>query len=212
MKFRQWIICEDLKNKILEAAGDSTFPDKVMDYLSAVFESDRSKIEKMPWQNTIKLFYHALASSPKVDIPIIKDAPKEGKDVDWNYDGRNLNYYCHILAGSYGWSLEYIYDLEPGQAMALIQEVLTEDFLTQEFYYSLSEVAYPYNSSTKKSHYKPMSRPYWMKPESAEMPKKVKIRRDFLPVGRIVDASGLPENMMIQGLDVERQPAPEKKK
>jgi hypothetical protein len=208
--FRQWIICEDHKNQVFESAGDGEFPTKIIAYLSAVFDIPEEKLEAKDWVECLKLFEEALTRSPKIDVPIIKNAPREGKDVDWQYAGRNLYYYSHLLASSYGWSLEYVADLGVEEALSLIQEILTEEYLDREFTYSLSEVAYPYNSSTKKSVYKPMPKPYWMKPLVPTMPKRVRMRRDLLPQGLIMDVSGLPDEFKIEGLETVKE-NPDKK-
>ena len=199
--FRQWIICEDHKNQVIESAGGSEFPDKVLNYLSAVFGISKDKLEKKDWVECYHLFTKAVLESPKIDIPLIKDAPAHAKEVDWHYPGRTLYYYSHVLAGAYGWDLEYISNLEVREALALIQEILIDKHLDSEFQYSLSEIAYPYNKSTKKSSYKPLERPYYMRPAVAPVPKKMKMRRDTLPVGLIMDVSGLPDEFKIEGLE-----------
>jgi len=76
------------------------------------------------------------------------------------------------------------------EAFAHIQEILTDRQLEQEFFYSLSEIAYPYNKATKKGEFKPMPRPYWMRP-AVRPTKTIRIKRNLLPVGYGVDASGL---------------------
>lgn len=179
-------------------------PDKILAYLSAALNLKQEDLEKRDWLTCMKLFNQALARSPKIDVPIIKNAPKDGKDADWDYPGRSVYHYTHILASAYGWDAEYIANLEVQEAMALIQEIMTDKHLDEEFLYSLSEIAYPYNKSTKKHNFKPLVRPYWMRPIAPPMPKKVRMRRDMLPVGRIVDISGLPDQFQIEGLETEK--------
>lgn len=125
-------------------------------------------------------------------LPFVKDAPKESqKPAPWDYEGRSWFYWSNLFAKAYGWSLEYISELEVNDAFALIQEILTDEQLDKEFTYGLSEIAYPYNSSTKKSVFKPMPRPYWMK-EDIKPLKKFKYARSLLPMGIIQDVSGMP--------------------
>lgn len=210
ISFRQWFICEDYKDKLIETRGDGRFPETVFAYLSFVLNIPEKKLAEMEWSRVFDLLGTALSSSPKIEIPIVKDAPSGRKPVSWDYPERGFNRYINILAGKYGWSIEYISELEVSQAFALIQEILTDEFLEQEFYYSLSDVAYPYNKSTKKSTYKPMDKPYWMRAASAEKPKRIKIRRDTLPVGRVVDVSGLPPEFQITGYVTEKLEKPER--
>lgn len=208
MRFRQWIICEDLKTKIIKTRRDRQFPETVFAYLSVSIGEEN--VRSLEWDKVVELFSNAIDSTGKIYIPIVKDAPKGGKEPDWNYPGRTFSHYANIIAGKYGWSLEYISELEVNQAFALVQEILTDEFLDREFEYSLSEVAYPYNKSTKKSVYKPMERPYWMRPIAPMQPKKVKMRKDTLPVGRVLDVSGLPPEFQIEGFVTEKVERPEK--
>ena len=122
---------------------------------------------------------------PDTKLPMLNPTGNLGKIPTWHYKGRTWNYYAHMLAREYGWSLEYISDLDRNDALALIQEILTDEQLRKEFEYGMSEIAYPYNKSTKKSEFKPLERPFWMLPK-IEQPKKIKIRKDFLPVGNII--------------------------
>lgn len=201
--FRKWLTLENLKSSILEAAGDGSFPDKVYSYLSAALEVPIEKLERESWESTVLTLLKN--QSKPIDVPILKNAPTNLKPVDWEYEGRTWFYYAHILSSAYGWSLEYIAELDPAEAMSLIQEIFTDDQLEKEFNYSLSELAYQYDKNTKKSNFKPMKRPYWMRPLAPTEVKKVRIRRDMLPQGRIIDMSGMPPQYQIPGLEVERK-------
>lgn len=195
---------ETTKIKIKDAAEGSELPDKVYSYLSAAFGIPVKKLEKHEWQKTLKLFVESQKLFPEITIPIIKNAPKGGKDVDWHYPDREWIDYANILAGAYGWTLEYIAELGVNEALGLIQEILTDEHLEKEFYYGLSEVAYKYDKGTKKSNYVPMKRPYWMNPV-AKAPKKYKMLKSMMPVGLVQDVSGLPEEFRIQGYDSIRE-------
>jgi len=65
-----------------------------------------------------------------------------------------------MLAKNYGWTLEYVSMLQVEEALAKIQEILVDEQLEHEFFYGLSEVAYSYDSSTKKSKFVPMPQSY----------------------------------------------------
>lgn len=186
--FRKWIDLEASKQSIAKATEGVEFPDRVLDYLSVAF----GKTPKEGyWKDTVALFTDALQKTYiEINVPMIKNPPKEGKEPDWNYEGRTWNHLSHVLAKAYGWTLEYIASLDVVEAFGHIQEIFTDRHLEQEFAYSLSEIAYPYNKSTKKNEFKPMSRPYWMRPASKPV-KKIKIKRSMLPVGYGVDSSGL---------------------
>jgi hypothetical protein len=189
--FRKWLTLENLKSELLSAAEDASFPDKVYSYLSAALEIPIEKLKKQPWENTVQTLMKAGNPVVLKDFPILRGATKNGKAVDWDYPERTWVYYSHVLAKAYGWTLEYIADLEVNEAIAHLQEVFTENQLENEFAYSLSEIAYPYNKSSKKSEFKPMERPYWMKAKVSNVARKVMMRKSMLPVGNVQDVSGM---------------------
>jgi hypothetical protein len=203
--FRKWLDLENKKSTFLEAVESEAFPDKVYAYLSTALAIPVKRLDKKSWENTVRsLLKESIRFIPSHDLPILRDAPKDSKPVDWDYPERTWFFYSHMLAKAYGWTLEYIAKLGVNEALAYLQEILTDDHLDREFEYGLSEMAYPYNKSSKKSEFKPMKRPYWMKQSAPKEIKRFKIRRDSLPVGRIVDISGLPAQYAIEGLEVER--------
>lgn len=192
--FRNWLELEKLKGNFIEAAESDEFPEKVFAYLSAALGVPVKKLEEKQWGSTVLTLTETVNSYPQPKgLPILDSAPKGGKEADWNYDGRDWHYYSHLLADAYGWTLEYIADLEILTAFAHLQEILTDEFLEREFYHSLSEIAYRYNKGTKKSDYVPLKRPYWMRVVISKTIKKVKIKKSLLPVGVGIDASGLPK-------------------
>jgi hypothetical protein len=192
-KFKKWIELEKLKSDFISDSESEAFPDRVFAYLSASLSIPVKKLEKKSWEETVKsLLKEASRFSPNRDLPMLKDAPKDsGEKVQWDYPNRTWNYYSHLLAQAYGWTLEYIAELDVDEALAHLQEILTDEHLEHEFVYSLSEIAYPYSKQTKTSHFKPMKRPYWMR-VAVKPIQKMRMRRDLLPVGAGVDLSGMP--------------------
>jgi hypothetical protein len=185
--FKKWVLLEDIKKQLGETVEGVGFPEKVLDYLSIAYDR---KPKEGYWKNTVFSMVEAFKEfSVDSSLPILNQPPSKSKD-ELDYPNRTWNFYSHILANSYGWTLEYISDLDTNEALGHIQEILTGEQLEREFIYSLSEIAYPYNKSTKKGEFKPLTRPYWMRPLSKPV-KKVKIKRTMLPMGHIVDASGL---------------------
>jgi hypothetical protein len=189
--FRKWIDLENHKKSIAEAVEGSEFPTEVIAYLSTAF-GDKGW-EKKPWKTPVYSMMEGFTKFNPKPLPLL-EAPPNKKKVDWEYEGRTWSYFSHILADAYGWTLEYIGSMDVNEALGHIQEILTNDFLNQEFQHSLSELSYEYNKSTKKSYYKPLTRPYWMRPASKPT-QVVRIRRDMLPVGYVIDASGLGKEL-----------------
>ena len=199
MRFRKYLDLENKKSILMAEAESNAFPEKVYAYLSASLDVPVKKLEKQSWESTVlSLVKESAKFTPNHELPLLKDAPKDGdKKVAWDYPGRTWVYYSHLLARAYGWTAEYIANLGVDEALAYLQEILTDDHLDREFEYSLSEIAYPYNKATKTSKFKPMSRPYWMK-LTVQPVKKIKMLRSSLPVGNGVDLSGMPAEFGIQ--------------
>ena len=108
----------------------------------------------------------------------------------WDYEGRTWYSWVHDLAHAYGWSMEYIAELDIDDASSLLQELIIDDQLEKEFYWMTSEIAYPYNESSKKSEFKPLDRPIWMRDEIRSIKEgkdqTVRILKEHLPVGNII--------------------------
>jgi len=203
--FRKFINLENKKIKIVSATEDESFPEKVYSYLSVAFDIPVKKLEKKDWQKTLLDMTEAMRNfAPDSSLPLLQGSPQKEKPADWDYEDRAWAYHSHVLAKAYGWTLEYIAELGVNEALAHLQEILVDEQLEDEFMYGLSEVAYPYNKSTKKSEFKPMKRPYFMRPSISSAIKKVRIRKDMLPQGRIIDVSGMPEEYAIPGLVTEK--------
>lgn len=187
MNFKKWVLLEDAKKELASSVEGVEFPEKVLDYLFTAY----GKTKEGEWKNTVFSVVEAFKEfSIDTSLPLLQPSPKEKKGEDWEYPGRSWNFYSHILAKSYGWTLDYIAELDTLEALGHIQEILTGEQIDREFIYSLSEIAYPYNKTTKKGEFKPLTRPYWMRPISKPI-KKIRIKRSMMPMGHVVDASGL---------------------
>lgn len=191
LSFRKYLDLENLKKQLSEATESNDFPNKVFAYLSV---ASMQINEKETWEQTVvSLLKSIKENQPNKNLPLIRDIPKENnKPLLWDYEGRGFWLWGSVLCKAYGWSLEYVSDLDVNDAFALLQEILTDNQLEKEFQYSLSEVAYPYNKTTRTQNFKPLSRPYWMRASYKEI-KKIRIKKSMLPVGYGVDVSGLPE-------------------
>jgi hypothetical protein len=114
-------------------------------------------------------------------LAFMKEQGPKSQPEPYDYEGRNWAWFVHKLASRYGWGREEIFDLYPEEAAAYLQEILISEHAEAEERYSLSELAYQYDSTTKKSHYVPYRKPPWM--YSTELPKPVKTLRAMLPFG-----------------------------
>lgn len=144
----------------------------------------------------IKLLYQIIAQNKiQAQVAIFQPPKKEAKDtgekISWNYDGRTLAIWINAFASAYHWTLNEILNLPLNTAVYLYQEIAVSEQLEREWQYSLTELAYPYNETTKKSEYKPLPRPDWMSVEADKLIPVSKINVDMLPFGVVEDLSGM---------------------
>lgn len=194
-KFKMWIDLEEIKEKIIKAVEErrDDFPEHLLSYLSTALHVNSKHFKDAEWVRIVYAFYLIVSNSPEIKLPITMPSAEKSKDENWDYEGRTWHLYSHLLAKEYGWTLEYISQLRVRDALAKIQEILTDDQLEREFQHSLSEIAYPYDKSTKKSKFTPLPRPHWMRPKIKEV-KKVRMSKMDLPIG-VVDYAAIPEDI-----------------
>lgn len=195
-KFHTWIQLEELKEKIFRAITekDNEFPDLVFSYLELALKVPKKVFAGKYWEEVIHLFYLVtFVNLPPKHLPIIfvKSELKKKKDA-WDYQGRTWHLYSHLLSKTYGWTLEYIGKLSVEEAIAQIQEVLTDEQLEKEFLWSMSDKSYSYNPKTKTGKAIDLPRPYWMKEPPKSIQKTI-MPVSMLPMGLINDEAIPPE-------------------
>lgn len=189
-------IVEERTSEAIEKGDNAEIADCLYEYLAlAIPDLKRKVFESAPW---LEIIYAVTVVQQTNRIPnadryaILNADGGRSKPPPYSYLGRNKNYYHHILARAYGWSIDEIDQLWPEDAVALIMEILVDEFHEQEFIYSLSEVAYEYDKATKKSRYQPMKKPLWMiqgiktSKERRQKSLLTRLRVDSLPVGHII--------------------------
>lgn len=200
IKFKGWLRLEGIKEKVVKAVaeGSDEFPVLVVEFVATALRVPASYIQDAEWSQMVRAFYEIMMRQPRVSLPLTEPSRDDPKPDDWDYDGRTWQRYSHLLAHEYGWTLEYISRLPVFEALAKIQEILTDQQLEREFYYGLSEIAYPYDAQSKKSYYKPLQRPHWMRPKvNIDKIPRIKMPVAALPMGN-VNYDALPENLKPQ--------------
>ncbi len=189
--------------KAVKAGDGGAIADSLYEYLTTSIPIlDRGNYESAPWFEIIVAFaaIQALNFIPDVDQYAILqnyEDDDKGSAVPWDYPGRGGVVWKHMLAATYGWTIEDIDSLWPETAVELLMEIISDEVQSREFTYHLSEVAYEYDKTTKKSRYRPLKRPPWMvlgSEKTKEERKKsllTKLRRDTLPMGEIVKSPDL---------------------
>lgn len=188
---RLWLELEEIRSSILEAAENRDTDNialSIRSYVSAALGISED-LTLLPWYEVASA-YMLIASLcvPKYDLAILKPKKEEPKpEASWEYPERTFYLWSHILASHYKWTLEYVAEMNFNDALALLQEAMLDEQLQKEWQWSLSEVAYAYNEALKKSEFRPLPRPSWMRGDMIAPPvKKVKIPKSMMPVGKIV--------------------------
>ena len=183
---KEWLALEEIRAKIIGAAESgkdyAAIAVAVRNYISA---ASGSEYKDTVWFETLQNFENALSANLPIHLfPLLKSKEK-GKVMPWEYEGRTWYYWLHIFSKWYGWTEEQIAKLDIDTAIGLLQEILITEQVEHEWQWSLTEIAYPYNQTTKKSEFKELPRPDWMK-KIVPKPEKIMIRTDMLPIGNII--------------------------
>ena len=195
-RLKKWIELEQRKEKIIEAVekGDD-FPNELFSYLSTALGVHSKCYDKADWYQVFQAFYVCLSKFPELELPLLTPSNEKGKDEPWNYPYRTWHLYSHLLAKAYGWTIKEISQLHVEEALAKIQEIIVDDQLEKEFFYGLSEIAYPYDKNSKTSKFVPLPRPHWMRTKIQPV-KKVIIPASMMPVGNVIMEGVLPPELM----------------
>jgi hypothetical protein len=182
---------EEQKNKILRAVEESSdeFPNHLFDFLSTALHFPSHYFRRASWVNVVKAFYVSLThNTHRTELSLFRPSTSKNEkqeNMAWDYDGRSLHLYSHLLAKEYGWKLEYIYNLKLDYALPLIQEILLEEQLEKEFQWTMSERSAYYDDKSKTTKMNPLPRPEWMtKVKELKELKITKTPTNMLPVGQ----------------------------
>lgn len=198
---KKWIKLEDIRYNIRKAAESGNtgeLASQLCLHVSVAFSIPYEDVEKLEWNEVAYAFQvSTLASIPSNEYAILKSNSKNEREISWDYVGRTFYLWANVLASTYGWTLDYIAELDFNDAIALMQEILVDQQIEKEWQWMLSEIAYPYNAGTKKSEFKALPRPDWMKEKKIITPvKNVKILKTMLPVGAVIRMDGTLENIV----------------
>ena len=186
---KDWLDLEELRAKILEAAESrkdyAETSAAVRAYLSAACCVDYTDTS---WFEVVSDYENALkANLPTHSFALLKSKEKHER-MPWEYEGRTWYYWLHIFSKNYGWSEEQIANLDIDTAIGLLQEILITRQEEHEWQWQLTEIAYPYNASTKKSVFQELPRPDWMK-KIVPKPKKIRMKANLFPQGLVIGES-----------------------
>lgn len=195
-RLKQWIQLDELHSEIREATTRNDIQqlmDLVSEFLVVAFSNSSSEVWlALEWEQVLTLLSDILVMNQiRIKLPLIdNNYEKQEKKDAWEYKGRAWAYWVNRLASSYGWTVDKIEALYIEDAVQLLQEILLDQQFKREWEWSQSEIAYPYDASTKKSVFKPLARPSWMKP-IPEAPKTVKMLKSMMPLGNVINMNDL---------------------
>jgi hypothetical protein len=209
LKVKRANLCEWVRiGELQEEIGECLDNGNVIQAATDILEIIRISIPDIDyssrfWYDVSVLFQSVIAiNAPSEKFPILKnftEANKGGKRKKeaWDYRGRGWYFWLHTFAQKYGWDEKTIANLNIDDAVGLYQEIVLEDQMRHEWEWGLSEIAYSYDKTTKKSKLIPLPRPAWMavNPEKKQDPEVLRVNKAFMPMGNIVDiASTSPTN------------------
>lgn len=188
---RDWLRLEELRGHILEAAEKRNFAEVSAGLIAYISAASNLEYRPRAWFDDLEAFENAVRINlPTLSFALLKTKIKDEK-FPWEYEGRTWYYWLHVFSSAYGWTEDVVAHLDIDTAIGLLQEILIEEQLNHEWEYSLTEMAYPYDEKSKKSHFRELPRPDWMK-KITPPPKKVMIRKDMLPVGNVINEVQTP--------------------
>lgn len=191
LNLKEWTVLEENKVVMQEAVERRDFHGIFDTVSSCISIASNAKVEweNKPWFDMLQAYGEAIAiNSPTKPFPILTSTneTKEEK-LPWEYAGRIWYFWVNLFGGKYGWTKEQIEVLDIDDAIGLYQETLIDDQLEKEWeWVGYGEVAFPYDSSSKKSNFKPLTRPSWMVGITAK-PKVIKLLKSLVPVGNVVE-------------------------
>lgn len=189
-KLKQWLYLQDIQEEMLDNLKQKDynhFVDKLCQYLELA--TGETFWKEIHWIDTVLVFYEIQAVNRITkNLPILqpKQITPDKSKMPWDYAGRSWFIWANLLAKTYGWSLEYIEQMDVTDALALIEEISVDLQLDREWEWQRTEIAYSEDPHAKgKVKFNALARPDWMK-EPIKAPKPTKILKSMLPVGNII--------------------------
>jgi len=177
-------------NRGIQNADNGSIVDGLLEFLRVCIPDLEAKdFHSAPWWEVFVAYVavERLNRLPHAaEFAILRFPSDSHRTVPWDNPLRSVILWIHLIASTYSWAKDQIEQLWPEEAVAYVQEILADKQEQREFFHSLSEVAYRYNKATKKSTYKPLTRPAWMVMRSKGGDLVTVIRADMVPVGNVI--------------------------
>jgi len=129
-----------LKHFVLQAIALRPEPDRVVEYVAEASELTRVRVECASFSEVLSA-YQTLTELNRLHgvFPFMSHSHRRGP---LDYEGRSLSTIVHLIASSYGWTRDQIFNLIPEEAFFYVLEILLERHEERDFQYNLSQVGY----------------------------------------------------------------------
>lgn len=190
-KLKLWLTLGSIHDQILDAVAHKDFiliSEYVISYVATALFISEKDLENLPWEEVIDaLIEISRVNLPTFKIPLLNNF-QDMEDVPWDYIGRNWYFWASVFAKEFGWSMEYIAELDVEDALKLLQEILVSNQLEKEWEWAISDKSVSYDLNTKTSKFHPLERPLWMKQGGKVRKKIVQIPEHLMPIGNVIRA------------------------
>lgn len=193
LKLKRWLQLEEKKLDLWDAIKTREI-DLIIQCMYAIFviAGDESiDLEDKEWQVVAHRFAEIIKANSLDRFPPFIDKTFSEKDNEFlfTYPTRLWWMWAYKFARLFGWSLEYIENLDVETALYLYQEFLVDDQKRMEWEWACSQNSIGYDDITKKSVPIKLPRPKWMEKSSddriLERIKPAKIPKYMMPQGEI---------------------------
>lgn len=189
-RLKRWLQLEGIREQIARAADREDregFVAQIYSYLSVALSVELD-FDQIPWYEVVNAYIELSSiNAPIKEIPILF-ASGDIEKVSWDYEGRTWYSWAHTFASSFSWTMEYIAELDVDDAIALLQEIKTDEQIKKEWEWVRTEVSYD-----RHGKHREYPRPHWMRGIIVEPDKKTKMKRSALPVGNVVRWNETPD-------------------
>lgn len=187
-KLKNWLISEEIRGKLSDTAKEGDIKGVCNNVFSYIEKAISVEIpQNLPWYDVAQAFISIANLNVPHLIPILLGKINPEREA-WEYDGRLWFMWANTFAQCYGWDLNRIATMDINDAVSLLQEIALQKQYDREWQWSLTEIAYPYNESSNRSEFHPLTRPDWMqmsvKPIVA--PKKKWMAKEMMPMGLVM--------------------------
>jgi len=192
LRLKGWLEGESLREQINESKSTDEIVNNLYSYLTLIYGEE--DWDKKTWEEIEMLYLSGIEINlPKIEFPMLSKSSETLEKSPWEYIERTWYLWVNTLASKYGWSMEYIAELDIDDAIGLMQEIIIDDQLEKEWTWNLSELTYSYDAATKSSNHSEYPRPSWMT-DTIKHPETYKIDKRMMPQGLIIGDDNFVEH------------------